>query len=333
MKSRRTIILVALCAAAVAAGATYAAIPDSAGVIHGCYTNKGGLLRVIDPSTGVKCTSLETALSWNQQGPKGATGATGPVGPQGPQGQAGPAGTLGRLDDLEGIPCNGVNGKPATVHLSYGEGIEAPVTLLCITHLVSNPGPFTLNLTGGAFSLPVRSFPIPSGGQLTGQIDFGGRITIPESGFRVSDIPFEWTENSNGFFDVHVTGTASLASSGIAGFLNPAAGTASLTGGAYASVTFIATATVLGATTQLYSGTCNFGSATSPVSLTLTTDPPGSPYSQATGSATLSAGFTAPSLDGCSPAMPDAYAFLLQILAGSDQLTLSGTTNPIILAP
>jgi len=34
-----------------------------------------------------------------------------------------------------------------------------------------------------------------------------------------------------------------------------------------------------------------------------------------------------------SPAMPDAYAFLLQILAGSDQLTVSGTTDPISLAP
>jgi hypothetical protein len=226
-----------------------------------------------------------------------------------------------------------VNGKPATVHLSYGSGIEAPVTLVCITHLVGNPGPFTMHLTGGTFALPLRSFPIPGGGQLTGQIDFGGKVTIPGSGFQVSNIPFDWTENSNGFFDVHVTGAASLASSGITGFLDPAAGTASLSGGAYASVTFTATATILGTTTQLYSGTCNFGSAASPVALTLTTDPPGAPYSQSTGAATLSAGFSAPSLDACSPAMPDAYAFLLQILAGSDQLTISGTTDPIILAP
>jgi len=330
MKRRRQVILLALLAAAVAAGATYAAIPDSSGVIHGCYTNKGGILRVIDPSAGAKCTTLETALAWNQQGPKGNTGATGPAGPPGP---TGPSGTVARLDDLEGIPCKGVNSKPASVHLSYGSGIEAPVTLVCITHLVKNPGPFTMHLSGGSFSLPLRSFPIPSGGELTGQIDLGGKVTVPGSGFQVSDVPFDWQEDSNGFLNVHVAGVASLASSGITGFLDPAAGTASLSGGVYASVTLTATASILGATTQLYSGTCNFGSAANPVSLTLTTDPPGSPYSQSTGAVTLSAGFSAPSLDGCSPAMPDAYVFLLQILAGSDQLTVSGTTDPIILAP
>lgn len=327
MRRKRTVILLGLIAAAVAAGATYAAIPDSAGVIHGCYTTKGGILRVIDPSAGAKCTSLETALSWNQQGPKGATGASGPPGPPGP------AGTVGRLDDLEGIPCKGVDSKPATVHLSYGSGIEAPVTLLCITHLVGNPGPFTMHLAGGTFSIPLRSFSIPSGGQLAGQIDFGGKVTVPDSGFQIAGIPFDWSEDSNGFFDVHVSGVASLASAGITGFLNPATGTASLDDGAYASVTFTATATILGSTTQLYSGTCNFGSASNPVSFTLTTDPPGVPYSQSTGAVTLSAGFSAPSLDGCTPAMPDAYAFLLQILAGSDRLTVSGTTDPIILAP
>jgi hypothetical protein len=333
MPRKRKAVPLAFAVAAVIAGAAFAAIPDSAGVIHGCYTNRGGILRVIDPSAGAKCTSLETALSWSQQGPRGNTGAQGPAGPQGAQGPQGQAGTIGRLDDLEGIPCKGVNSKPANVHLSYGTGIEAPVTLLCITHLVRNPGAFTMHLTGGTFAVPLRSFTLPSGGQLSGEIDLGGKITVPASGFQMSDVPFEWQENSSGFLDVHVIGTTSFASSGITGFLDPAAGTASLSGDAHASVTFTATASILGATTQLYSGTCTFGSEASPLSLTLTTDPPGVPYSQSTGAVTLSAGFSAPSLDGCSPALPDGYAFLLNILAGSDRLTLSGTTDPIITAP
>ena len=333
MLGTRKAVTLAVAVGAVAAGAAYAAIPDGAGVIHGCYTNRGGILRVIDPSAGTRCTSLETAISWSQQGPKGDTGAPGPAGPPGAQGQQGPAGTIGRLDDLEGVPCKGVNSKPASVELSYGAGIEAPVTILCITHLVANPGPFTMHLSAGTFALPLRSFPLPSGGELSGEIDRGGKITVPESGFQMTDIPFEWQESSNGFVDLHVTGTASFASSGITGFLDPGAGTATLSGDAHASVAFTATAAILGVTTQLYSGSCTFGSAASPLSLTLTTDPPGVPYSQSTGAVTLSAAFSAPSLDGCNPALPDGFAFLLDILAGHDRLTISGTTDPIITAP
>jgi hypothetical protein len=88
--------------ALVGAGIAYAAIPDSSGVIHGCYATKNGALRVID--SAAKCATGEVALNWNQQGPKGDTGATGPQGPkgdpgatgaQGPKGDAGPAGPQG----------------------------------------------------------------------------------------------------------------------------------------------------------------------------------------------------------------------------------------------
>jgi len=53
----------------------YASIPDSAGVIHGCYQTSNGSLRVIDTDAGGKCSSGENPLNWNQ---------TGPVGPRGP---------------------------------------------------------------------------------------------------------------------------------------------------------------------------------------------------------------------------------------------------------
>ena len=53
-------------------------------MIHGCYRNSGGNLRVVDDPTS--CKHDETALSWSQTGPQGPQG---PAGPQGPQGVPG----------------------------------------------------------------------------------------------------------------------------------------------------------------------------------------------------------------------------------------------------
>ncbi len=87
-----------------------AAIPDSDGVINGCYQKNVGNLRVIDPTAGDECRKPEIAIQWSQtgpqgpagpQGPKGDTGATGPkgdtgaTGAQGPVGATGPAGAKG----------------------------------------------------------------------------------------------------------------------------------------------------------------------------------------------------------------------------------------------
>ena len=69
-------------------------IPGTDGVIHGCYDNRSGMLRAIDPSIS-KCRSTETALQWNQKGPQGLQGDTGPQGPQGLQGDTGVAGAQG----------------------------------------------------------------------------------------------------------------------------------------------------------------------------------------------------------------------------------------------
>jgi collagen triple helix repeat protein len=79
--------------ALMVAGIAYAAIPDSSGVIHGCYSTKNGALRVID--SAAKCGTGEIALNWNQKGAKGDTGAAGPAGPQGQAGVAGPQGPAG----------------------------------------------------------------------------------------------------------------------------------------------------------------------------------------------------------------------------------------------
>jgi hypothetical protein len=84
------------------ATAVQASIPDSSGVIHGCYNTSLahgsplGDLRVIDTSKpNGNCASWEAPLNWNQRGVTGPTGATGPTGPNGPTGPTGPTGPAG----------------------------------------------------------------------------------------------------------------------------------------------------------------------------------------------------------------------------------------------
>ncbi len=56
-------------------GIAYASIPDGDNVIHGCYGNSNGQLRVIDDAQST-CKNNETPLSWNAQGPPGPSGAS-----------------------------------------------------------------------------------------------------------------------------------------------------------------------------------------------------------------------------------------------------------------
>jgi hypothetical protein len=86
----RSFVLGLVAGAFLAGGvAAYAAIPDSGGVIHGCYQKNVGNLRVIDSGAGGKCRPPEIAIQWSRTGPAG------PVGPQGPKGDTGPAGPTG----------------------------------------------------------------------------------------------------------------------------------------------------------------------------------------------------------------------------------------------
>ena len=97
---RRILTIAAIIAAVLGVGgvAAYAAIPDSSGVIHGCYDN-GGNVKVIDTAVTTSCPKGYTPLNWSQTGPQGPQGATGPAGPAGPTGPAGPAGAKGDTGD------------------------------------------------------------------------------------------------------------------------------------------------------------------------------------------------------------------------------------------
>lgn len=71
------------------ASVAYAAVPDSAGVIHGCITTRTGALRVIDTETtpaGTCSSGKERPITWNVQGIQGAPGQPGADGDPGPAG-------------------------------------------------------------------------------------------------------------------------------------------------------------------------------------------------------------------------------------------------------
>ena len=107
---RKTIFALIVVLAALTAGVVQASIPDSSGVIHGCYSKKDGSLRAIDTGSGGTCDAKkETALDWNQTGPQG------PVGPAGTShgyyayGGLLSASTLGasfaKVGELSGLPA------------------------------------------------------------------------------------------------------------------------------------------------------------------------------------------------------------------------------------
>lgn len=80
--SQRTIIISA--ASVIFLGViAYASIPDSTGVIHGCYKKSGGTLRVIDYPAQQCDSRAESPIEWSQTGPQGPPGPTGPQGPAG----------------------------------------------------------------------------------------------------------------------------------------------------------------------------------------------------------------------------------------------------------
>jgi hypothetical protein len=100
VRSRITIAIAAAALGMSTAGAiAYASVPDSDGIIHGCYNKLIGTLRVQDASSSNpllrRCNASETAIMWNQAGPQGPAGPAGAQGPQGEPGRDGADGATG----------------------------------------------------------------------------------------------------------------------------------------------------------------------------------------------------------------------------------------------
>lgn len=102
------------------AQAAYAAIPDSGGVLHGCYNAVNGNTRIIDAANS-SCRTPEVAIQWNVQGPAGVAGPQGPVGPAGPRGEKGDKGDTGPAGPATPITIYRVQGANVQTNLgNYG---------------------------------------------------------------------------------------------------------------------------------------------------------------------------------------------------------------------
>ena len=67
LRSRIVIAIVSATLSATLVGTWAAAkIPDSSGVIHGCFKVQGGALRVVNSEKGVTCVAGEKPLSWDE---------------------------------------------------------------------------------------------------------------------------------------------------------------------------------------------------------------------------------------------------------------------------
>ncbi len=148
-------------------GVAWATIPDSGGVIHGCFEKEDGQLRVIDSSSQV-CQQDEVALTWNQQGP---TGLTGPQGPPGPTGQTGPQGPTGQTGP-QGPP--GPSGAATTYNYRVGgmfPGTSVARAFCLAGEKVTGGGGFSTDAPGVGLT---QNFPISDA---SGTIAFGTTAT------------------------------------------------------------------------------------------------------------------------------------------------------------
>ena len=168
LRGRRVVIAV-VAIFALAGGIAYAAIPDAAGVIQGCYRTSNddqkGQLRVVE--SAASCRTNELPIQWNVTG---APGARGPAGEDGSDGasptvaQVGP-GTGGcanggaAITDSAGTTayvCNGLNGQDGADGDSFSGTFASP------------NGQYSINVTdtGVTIASPDSSI-VVSGGAIT----------------------------------------------------------------------------------------------------------------------------------------------------------------------
>ena len=85
---------------------------SSGGALHAC-ANGEGVIRLVKP--GKKCKKGQTAVAWNQTGPKGAAGAKGATGAAGAPGTNGLEGPRGPSAGFEAYNDSAGNFGPAAV--------------------------------------------------------------------------------------------------------------------------------------------------------------------------------------------------------------------------
>lgn len=133
------VVFVLVLGAAFGGGFAFATIPDSGGVLHGCYSQKGTnqyggtQLNIID-SDSASCKKDDVQVTWNQSGPPGAAGNDGvsvtsvPLGPGDANCPDGGS-QFTAADDNVTYACNGAKGPqgdpgPSAAYTNYGDGFH-----------------------------------------------------------------------------------------------------------------------------------------------------------------------------------------------------------------
>jgi hypothetical protein len=184
-RSAKRIVCVGVLFAA-AAGIAYAAIPDSNGVYTACMLNKVGTVRLIDPSLPASnlmshCTSVETTLTFNQQGPPGAAGSPGAPGKNGADGVSPTVSQLPNGDPNCGAGgaaitdagghtayvCNGADGKDGQAFSGTFTSANGQFSITVDDTGIALAGPsnsIKLKPDGSVAALAGTSFDVTSGG-------------------------------------------------------------------------------------------------------------------------------------------------------------------------
>jgi len=204
MRTMRRFVVGSVGLVLVVGGVALASIPDQNGVIHACYRNSNGQLRVIDNATQT-CSSGETALTWNQTGPAGLQGPVGPTGPEGLPGSE----IVARLR-LSGAPVE-VTSVPFALPFSPASWTQqaAQLNMLYARVSVSNP----TNPVDAQFSLFVDGVRLTSArpriggtGASAGTLEFEYVVT-DDAGIFVPFVLFEPDQNETHQIAVTVHGT------------------------------------------------------------------------------------------------------------------------------
>jgi hypothetical protein len=147
LRSRRALVALGVLVLATAGGVAWAAIPDTGGVIHACYLNRNGALRVIDPAAGDSCSArFETAIDLQAGG--SGTVASAHVGPAGEL-DARATGVVGVVKPLTGFYCFDLVSTPkvavATIEMSLTGNGFGDFNASRDVHVATPPSPDVTN--------------------------------------------------------------------------------------------------------------------------------------------------------------------------------------------
>jgi uncharacterized repeat protein (TIGR01451 family) len=187
---------------------------------------------------------------------------------------------------------------------------------------IQNPGAFAFSESNAVLNIGLLPVALPAG-SMAGQIDGDGNVTIGGSALNLTDQPFS-QDVTIGTETASLSGTVTVTSGSLAGTLDPGSGTMRLDTSLFATATFTATAGL-----TEYAGTCTIGGSApaDQLPVTLTTDPPGSRYSEVAGTVTLAANLGEPVT--CDHTLPAPFDLLLT--GSPSALIIPGSTTPILL--